>query len=284
MKSNFKKILAFSLVELMVTILTIAAVSAAFTPVITKKLQTNSNAINAQNKSNKCGVGCATCKVEGSKICLSCIENYYFDNGKCIPCAEGKGTTPGNNKSGFCKCKPGFYGVSCSSECHTACATCNGGTANDCLTCNTNYYNSTGITAPNSNITCSACKNLGTTPYGNRTNSCQCTKWHTENDCSGRINCKPGEYFEFSDVSESVQGCKPCPAGRYSTTTTAVRSCTSCLPGQYQPLKGQISCKPCDSNCSSTCDNITGTCTCKVGYVAYQQGYGTQCVEESKIP
>ncbi|MBR1617978.1 hypothetical protein IJ670_07495, partial [bacterium] len=55
--SNFKKALAFSLVELLISLIAISCITAAFAPVISKKLMSNSVSIASSSNNNSGGGG-----------------------------------------------------------------------------------------------------------------------------------------------------------------------------------------------------------------------------------
>ena len=72
---NIKKIIGFSLVELMISLITISCIAAAFAPVITKKLNKSAVAVKSGNQL------LTDCSKFGSgKYCLACYP------GECIMC------------------------------------------------------------------------------------------------------------------------------------------------------------------------------------------------------
>lgn len=105
MKQNFKKHFglkrfAFSLVELMISLIVVSLVAAAFVPVITKKLATSSvvsgsigDSVETNEKcEEKFGLYCTSCTKD---TCLSCAKNCNYDqmldvnNCVCKSCYNG---------------------------------------------------------------------------------------------------------------------------------------------------------------------------------------------------
>ena len=71
-----KKLLAFSLIELMISLITISCIVAAFTPVVTKKLK-NSNVIEGIDKFINTG------GIKIQTLNFSCIKGLCSFSGAC---------------------------------------------------------------------------------------------------------------------------------------------------------------------------------------------------------
>ena len=121
MKFNLKKFLGFNLIELMISIITIGCITAAFAPVITKKMNGGMSGYagggsnkelttNCEKFSNQCKL----CYPDKCVMCTrSCTENQYLsiekcecincsdissgcltcEDGECLNCASGTGMT-----------------------------------------------------------------------------------------------------------------------------------------------------------------------------------------------
>ena len=141
---NFKKHLAFSLVELMISLITISCIAAAFTPVITKRLSTNGGGNNSQTQ-----VLSDCSQIEGSDSCSLCYPN------ECIVCER--------------TCQPGWFlniKKCICAQCSTGCKYCPD--TSKCFTCDVGYY------CTNADCTsCTKCPTGKTCPEGS-TSSSQC--------------------------------------------------------------------------------------------------------------
>lgn len=111
MKKMIKFLKAFSLVELMISLIVISLISAAFAPVITKKLSRGLIAVGADgakgDKGDK-GEGGTGGNSSNCPVDTTCASGYYLD--------------------GTCKCQP------CSDPNCTVCSS-----ANQCTVCNSDY-------------------------------------------------------------------------------------------------------------------------------------------------
>ena len=129
------KSLAFSLVELMISLIVISIVTAAFAPLITKKLKTSDMSI---------GTATAT-SITSSAVCNSvsagCIE---CENDKCLAVSDGYFINEITNKSQSCN------------SVLTGCATCSNATKCDACDAAHGYILSGSICTPCS-TGCSAC-------------------------------------------------------------------------------------------------------------------------------
>ena len=166
-----KKILGFSLVELMISLIVISIVTAAFTPILTKKLKTGdvttstpTVSTDSITSSSICGTiskGCAECV---NDICLGSDNGYYLEDGKTLPCNSVCATCSQKNKCETCAngyvtnqstdigCSPCLTGCTSCAEgyyldnetcknCSNHCLSCTN--ASTCQSCETNYFLST---------------------------------------------------------------------------------------------------------------------------------------------
>ena len=167
---SFQKVLkrssAFSLIELMISLITISCIAAAFTPIVTKRLTKsnvtvtgggsgNSDQVMEMMCANMFGDNCIRCSKEctkcvsthyltAEKTCSSCRSGYFCDGtSTTMPCANkyGAGCTTCNSEkcllanSGYYISSDG-YSIACSTQYDPNCATCN---ATQCSACKTGY-------------------------------------------------------------------------------------------------------------------------------------------------
>ena len=139
---NPKKIFGFSLVELMISLIVISVVTAAFAPVVTKKLKTSDQSIGSASvdyifDESICSSKKANCSVCVGSECLRCRAGYYINDGNCIACDSNCITC--DHEQGCKKCSDGYYldGTTCKT-CPTGCAKCTN--AATCTQCNQGYY------------------------------------------------------------------------------------------------------------------------------------------------
>ena len=156
-----KKEIAFSLVELMISLIVISIVTAAFAPVITKKLKVEDRSLWAKSTVDyiydeeictKKVENCAMCLAD---TCIRCKNNYYLKNNSCIECS--KGCVNCDITQGCTRCETGYYldnGIC--TMCPEGCAKCDSATS--CSECKQGYYiNGSNCTECDSN--CVSCSN-----------------------------------------------------------------------------------------------------------------------------
>ena len=76
-----KKILAFSLIELMISLITISCITAAFAPIITKKMKNSNVSVALSEISTKCDKFTEECTLCYSSKCVMCnrhCNEYQF--------------------------------------------------------------------------------------------------------------------------------------------------------------------------------------------------------------
>ena len=230
-KKNFiKYIKAFSLIEVMLSLIILSIVTAAVVPVITKKITSKSIKIEAEEKNeeseyttdcNKISENCTICTKGDDAVCKQCpIE---CDEGMLVDIAA-------------CKC------AVCSVENCEACKT-----ENYCFKC---MISESGVYYSN-NGNCEICP-LG--HYCNGITATPCPKGSYSNDVLGSqacIACPKDTYFKSDEEgATSDEVCLPCPGNQYAD-------------------QGSLSCTECKStdegNCACTKDD--NTCArCKDGY------------------
>ncbi|ELP88014.1 protein serine/threonine kinase, putative [Entamoeba invadens IP1] len=87
----------------------------------------------------RCDANCKTCSTRGS-FCLSCYENTFLSESKCIIADEMRNTCSAYTINGVCvRCHDRYYldNTTCLS-CSESCATCN--RANSCLVCRSDMF------------------------------------------------------------------------------------------------------------------------------------------------
>ncbi len=243
-KNRLGKSLAFSLIELLISLITISVILASLAPVITHKMKHGGISIGTKKLSMKCPA------TVGSD-CTLCLGN------QCIACPIGCGTQFKNTLT--CKCESCTQAncVNCTSD-RNKCDRCKAGyqkSGDGCSACPSGYYSTEGGT-------CQKC------PKGSKANAtsaatgCVSCTGNQYQDLDGQTSCKtcnPGF------VTDSNRACKTCNAGTYwngsscqscpsgtASNTANVTSCSSCPSGQYQPNSGQTSCISCSGAVNDT--------------------------------
>ena len=218
----FKNKKAFSLIELMISLIVVSVVAAAFSPVITKKLSSNTVVAGATKAISSIRSDCASfnssggvCSVCTDSLCLSCTldncdenQGKYKNIGKCAceACTLRSANCAKCNSKDCTKCSENYYldssskcqscpsgkycdGSNSQKNCTSNCKTCDSSLA--CKNCNSGYYlnNSSCINCPagyfcDGSINQTACGNNKYSTGGSA--SCQ--------DVSKVTNCKT--YFK----------------------------------------------------------------------------------------
>ena len=294
MKKFFAKLKAFSLIEIMISLLVVSAITAAFAPVISKKIKQGTiyaggqNIIKSGDSCSQFNHGEGKCKTCFKQACINC--DYPTCTGylsirecKCTPCNSEE--CERCNSSGQClKCNTGNY-IGSDKKCHnctygkfcdgssnifecsrvtTNCEIC--ASKNICTKCKNEYYLSS-----NSCKNCEAgyfCNGINheicpdkTYSLGDATNCVKITEIancveysKTSNTCA---TCKAGYYLKDNS-------CIKCPAGSYCPDGVNISSCT----GTTYSTEGATSCSNSTnaSNCASI-NHTTGACAkCNNGY------------------
>lgn len=193
------------------------------------------------NSCSLCDVYCATCDF-ASTNCRSCVTNgtyeaYLFaSNNTCMQFCPNNFT--GDSKTHTCVCNDSNY-VSyingyCT-PCHMACRTCNGSTADNCLSCSNNYYMSVNSTS---------CKYV-------------CPSGQYPDPTA--LRCAPCDSSCFT-CSGSSSYCTGCNSGTYLMGSVCVSEC----PNGYMKSTLPNRCQQCEISMVS----YKGTClsVCPPGY------------------
>ena len=226
---NQKYEIAFSALELIITMVAVSVIACALISVVTKNLKSRRFSMGGFTGGNivDCSVGCETCLVKGTNKCKTCAEGYYVSakNNQFITCTKCQfGTTDAGNRAETCSCPPGKTGKDCSSSCNSSCYECSIADASKCITCALNYYASA---KSNPYVTCSSCQGGGTADVGNKIDKCKCPPGKTGNNCSSNCN-----------------------AACYECTGTTNSNCISCAENYYASSKSTatVTCSACNSN------------------------------------
>ena len=138
---SFKKFLAFSLVELMISLIVISVVTAAFAPVVTKKLKTSYISVSSSNTDyifdeDICSNKITNCSICIGTICVKCMDGYYLEENICKACSAGCGKC--KNGSICSECNDGYYitNNTCS-KCDDNCISCSSEIG--CISCADGY-------------------------------------------------------------------------------------------------------------------------------------------------
>ena len=286
----FKTKLGFSLIELMISLIAISCITAAFTPVISKKLQSGEITIGAETRmSGDCqeiDEYCQFCELNKG-ICALCTrpcgsnETANKDTCKCIKCdnsdSSGKGVANctqscvwnSKNSRIYCtQCKNGYYVNNNDGTC-VSCSTgnyCNGKTQTKCS--NNQYQNeqgkssckpcATGATSQQGAEKCTCptnCATCNSTTDGACSKCTNSTFLHpTSKLCVAKANCPAGYY------GDSASGtCKQCEQGYYCTGGDKKQ----CEAGYY--CTGGANRTACNSGTYSEAGKNSCT-TCTAGY------------------
>ena len=292
MKKLLANLFAFSLVELLISLIAISCITAAFAPVISKKLMSNSVSIGStsnnsgggglspdcthisQNCQSCLGDTCLSCNTAG----FECEERQYKSNLSCacINCPDYDPNCLECDNSGCTKCPEGYYvkNGKCS-NCIEGYYCPNGTDLKKCpkgyqcptsnlttpIGCSAQTYQSneaaTSCIACNSNqyspATASACTNC-TTTYNDGCTTC------TIEGCTG---VQSGYYIK-SNHSYPISNIQNCASGNST-------GCAQCSSGYY--LKDDRTCHACSNiaHCTS-CNHATSSCLGCVSTFHLEQG------------
>ncbi|CAG8698959.1 8525_t:CDS:2 [Dentiscutata erythropus] len=183
----------------------------------------------AQGICNACPSACLGCSLKnpadltnpngnGGVQCSSCLPGYVLDNGNCVKtCSSGKVVNPNDN-------------LNCIA-CNSACATCSGPSASECLSCSAS--NQFALNGTCSSTPC---------PSSYFTQNTSCIKCHPDcAECSG-----PG-----------FNQCKKCPSTRPILSSEG-QCVESCPDGNFADSSGK--CQKCNSECSSCIGSRSDQC------------------------
>ena len=274
---------AFSLIELLISLIVISCITAAFTPLITKKFATN---IGFGGSGGSSGAIATKCDDKFSAECLLCNDTV------CLSCSK---ICPDNlcQDADNCVCKecPTSEFPNCAKFTSTGCIQCQKGyrlADNQCAACPDGRYSDNGLE-------CKYC-DPGFWPSADKTSCEPCPEGYICNDgvqikCSGTT--APTIEESLAGVLGSTHVCAPCPSGSYCVDGVAtkcpegtysqgnVSQCASCPDNEY-PTEDQSACTSCPEGyycsgsqkveCSLKFKNCTecdasGCKACKEGYI-----------------
>ncbi len=237
----FKQILAFSLVELMISLITVCCIAAAFTPIVTKKLASQKVAVSGGAQGDSDLSDCATKSFkypsgdpcpEMQGTCLLCTEEA------CATCEIECEANQYRNDS-CCICED------CSSRGNGHCIRCN---SDECERCEAGYY----LTDEGN---CEICPEGAYCPEGSK----------CPTPCTGNLWTGTIDDIGTDAAKGKIQCDFGCPAGKYCHSEKEGNNCPvpiiedclkghacylgkemeECRPGTYQDEKGKTSCKNC---------------------------------------
>ena len=298
-----KKRIAFSLIEIMISLITISIIVAAFTPVISKKMKSTDITV-LQNNSGLITDKCEDidpsgyCKLCTKTYCIqcdrTCSSGQYLDNTvcSCKHCSDKFSNCKECDSDKCIKCNQTHYldGKTC-----TVCPSgkfCNGTDKiyDSCADAagNGNYCDNSG------NIKSCASKYGDYCQYCTKDNCTYCTgyHWNTANNCKntcivGCVRCSNSSTCDTCQndwvynastgqcdwwCGSHIANCRICQ-GSKTNSSNAGLSCQQCSNGFYM-LNG--ACASCPSNCAY-CDS-SGKCkTCYGGYYVTSSGTCSAC-------
>ena len=246
---EFKPIkkLAFSLIELMISLIIISIIAAAFSPVITKRIKSDVVAVGSAISSirsdcdefSQKGGHCSACM---DKLCILCDINCTSDQYKNI---------------GKCECE------NCASK-SNGCLSCN---SKDCTKCQSGYY-------LNSEKKCSPCP-AGSSCDGLNQTQCEAGFYQDE---QGKGDCKPCFTNDGKYSAKGATSCSSCSAGTYPVDKNWEWhwdgqyhygiACANCPAGYYCPDgKNAIACLA-SNNKYTNAQNQTSCKSCPAGQFA----------------
>ena len=265
----------FSLVELMISLIVVSVVAAAFSPVITKKLSSNTVVAGATKAISSIRSDCANfntsggvCSVCTDSLCLSCtLDNCDENQGKyknigkcsCEACTLRSANCVKCNSKDCTKCAENYY-LDSSSKCQSCPSGkyCDGSNSqknctSNCKTCNSSL----------------ACENCSSGYYLNNSSCISCSAGYFCDGSTNQTICENNQYStggsaSCQDVSK-VANCK--------TYFKTKNECQECNEKYY--LKSN-KCYPVTqvANCSTYSKTEDKCTTCSSGYVIS----GSKCV------
>lgn len=265
----------FSLIDLVITIVIIAILTVATTPVVTKKLNTLKK-VSTTRISYKCD--------RFDEYCKLCFKSHKTEEDKCLICTKGCASNQYLDKE-KCKCHP------CSDYDTLGCVDC-------CKTCNSSYCRSCdiGVGYNKTNGECSICL-PGTYSNTADESSCLLCDKGTYQANSRQSECKECPEGFYQD-EKGRASCKPCPVNSTTALSGAVSidecicnegyyrendNCKKCEAGYY--CIGQIK-YACKAGTYSDAEGATSEATCQkcpCGHIYDTSTANTNCTNNIKI-
>lgn len=300
-KNLFKKLRAFSLIELTISLVVISLILSALIPVMTSRYAKRAVTVEATKISSSCKEISSDCLICKNKECLlcdkTCPDGTFKDikicdcvscsvaHANCAQCDEGKCT----------QCKVGYYlsedGKSCieceagyycdgeskqvcragtySNKGQGSCGTCDTGmvslaSSSSCTKCtNGKYANAQGVECIDCEVG-NMCKDGIKTP-------CQGNKYQSATGKSSCSTCSSGSY-----VNDTNSACTPCEKG-YKCNNGVKTACSKEGAASYSSSTGSSSCLTC-SDGYYVDDGRTSCTLCPAGYEC-KNGQITACSE-----
>ena len=310
MNKLIKFLKAFSVIELMISLVAISVITASFAPVISKKIQSNEIVAGSILGGGGGGNGGLTldCEDNFSSDCVFCdsarcyicsktcdANTQYQDIYKCVckncTTVDAQCTKCDFNKTtetGKCtKCNTNGYYVNSSEKCSQCpkgnkCTdginrtSCDSGYYQDaigqttCKACNTNCYECAKDTGY-----CTKCK-AGTGKSGNYCATCGAGYIQGSNIAINSANCTICTGTTYANDAHTA--CSNCEAG-YACSNGIRSQCT----GTTYATANSGSCSTC-SHCTA-CNNTNGQCTkCATGYKLASNNCNSACSASEHCP
>ncbi|EAR95046.2 TNFR/NGFR cysteine-rich region family protein (macronuclear) [Tetrahymena thermophila SB210] len=294
---------------------------------------------NSNNKCSPCNTDCKTCSGPNNNQCLSCSLPKYFqksngmclencnsnqfkDNGSCTDCDASCAACSGADANNCLKCSgslflnqntntcvsscPDSYYQNTSnntcSKCDITCATCNGGTSSNCLTCNSQfiYQKSTSkciSSCPsgqylNTNTNnCEQCDATCLNCVGGSKNQCvdcQSPRYYQKSTTSCELQCQPNYYGNsYTALCEQCDAsCATCSGPNNNQCLSCKNSlfllqasgtCVSNCPNGYSQNNLLNQCQKCDSSCKECSGTSNTQCTSCISQLIL---FNNQCLSQ----
>ncbi|XP_017055608.1 furin-like protease 2 isoform X2 [Drosophila ficusphila] len=230
-----------------------------------------------------CEPNCASCQ-DHPEFCTSCDHHLVMHENKCYSACPLDTYETEDNKCAFC---------------HSTCATCNGPTDQDCITCRSSRYawqNKCLISCPDGfyadkkRLECMPCQEGCRTCTSNGVCSECLENWTLKkrDKCilSGSESCSESEFF-----SQTEGHCSPCHETCGSCNGPAETNCMSCPPNRLLEQSRCVSgcrdgffmeagsvCSPCLHTCSQ-CVSRTNCSNCSKGLELQNGECRTTCAD-----
>ena len=184
-----KRFLGFSLVELMISLIVISIVTAAFAPLVTKKLKTSDMSVGSSSSDyifdeTICNNSVSNCSVCVKDECVRCKTGFYLEDEICKICSNN--CSKCDSQSGCKECEQGYYleGVQCKA-CSAGCTSCT--SLSDCSNCKDGFLK-TGSSCTKCPNHCFDCTN------STECKTCSSGYFLTANKTCYKYDCS-GDYF-----------------------------------------------------------------------------------------
>ncbi|KAL4476414.1 hypothetical protein ABPG74_010147, partial [Tetrahymena malaccensis] len=236
---------------------------------------------------SNCNSSCTSCSGGAQNNCMSCSGSLFLDL---------------NTNTCVSNCPLSYYQNQVNnqcSKCNSSCATCNGGSINNCLSCNLpllfesssntctssclngQYMDMSSGTCMSCDLTCSTCTDGGV----NGCSSCALPLYYEVSKCVS--NCDQNQYKDNATAQclSCDSSCQTC-SGALNTQCLSCSSnlyldqntCKSNCPDGYYQNTQNNTCSKCDASCS-TCSGSSPTNCLKCVLPRYFQQATNTCEE-----